>query len=84
MNACSRLVAPPSPTRTTSGGYPEVASCYVLGRSVAILTFLGYVLSGEEAVPLQADGEAWLQPPGIIKIEHKNRVQMLARDRVSS
>jgi len=31
---------------------------------------------------LQTDGEAWLQPPGIIKIEHKNRVQMLARDRV--
>ena len=42
-----------------------------------------HCFAGNEPVPLQADGEAWLQPPGVIKIEHKNRVQMLARDRVS-
>ena len=36
---------------------------------------------GDEPVPVQVDGEAWLQDPGIIKIEHKNRVQMLAHDR---
>ena len=36
---------------------------------------------GDEPVPVQVDGEAWLQKPGIIKIEHKNRVQMLARER---
>jgi len=35
-------------------------------------------------VPIQVDGEAWLQKPGIIKIQHKNRVQMLARSRGSS
>lgn len=39
-------------------------------------------LPGDEGVPLQVDGEAWLQPPGAIKIEHKNRAQMLSRDRV--
>lgn len=27
------------------------------------------------------DGEAWLQPPGMIRIIHKNRVQMLCRNR---
>uniref|UniRef100_A0A3P8QUR2 Diacylglycerol kinase n=1 Tax=Astatotilapia calliptera TaxID=8154 RepID=A0A3P8QUR2_ASTCA len=36
---------------------------------------------GEEGVPVQVDGEAWIQPPGIVKIIHKNRAQMLTRDR---
>lgn len=38
---------------------------------------------GEEGVPVQVDGEAWVQPPGIVRIVHKNRAQMLTRDRVS-
>lgn len=38
---------------------------------------------GDEGVPIQVDGEAWIQPPGVIKIQHKNRAQMLTRDRVS-
>ncbi|XP_063756810.1 diacylglycerol kinase eta isoform X3 [Eleginops maclovinus] len=36
---------------------------------------------GEEGVPVQVDGEAWIQPPGIVEITHKNRAQMLTRDR---
>ncbi|XP_059478618.1 diacylglycerol kinase eta-like isoform X2 [Neocloeon triangulifer] len=36
---------------------------------------------GEEGVPVQVDGEAWVQPPGIIRIIHKNRMQMLCRNR---
>jgi diacylglycerol kinase (ATP) len=36
---------------------------------------------GEECVPIQVDGEAWLQPPGMIRIIHKNRTQMLCRNR---
>ncbi|CAK6976399.1 LOW QUALITY PROTEIN: diacylglycerol kinase eta [Scomber scombrus] len=36
---------------------------------------------GEEGVPVQVDGEAWIQPPGIVNIIHKNRAQMLTRDR---
>ena len=36
----------------------------------------------DEAVPVQVDGEAWMQPPGIIQIVHKNRSPMLMRDRV--
>ncbi|KAG7254986.1 hypothetical protein CRUP_034840, partial [Coryphaenoides rupestris] len=35
-------------------------------------------------VPVQVDGEAWLQPPGFIRIIHKNRTQTLTRDRVLS
>ncbi|XP_011351823.2 diacylglycerol kinase eta isoform X1 [Ooceraea biroi] len=36
---------------------------------------------GEEGVPVQVDGEAWVQTPGIIRIVHKNRMQMLYRNR---
>lgn len=36
---------------------------------------------GDEGVPIQVDGEAWVQPPGIIRIIHKNRAQMLCRNR---
>eukprot|EP00061_Rhincodon_typus_P018975 g48382.t1 len=36
---------------------------------------------GDEGVPVQVDGEAWIQSPGYIKIIHKNRAQMLTRDR---
>jgi hypothetical protein len=41
-------------------------------------------LVGEEGVPIQVDGEAWVQPPGMIRIIHKNRMQMLCRNKVSS
>lgn len=37
---------------------------------------------GDEGVPVQVDGEAWIQPPGYIRIVHKNRAQTLTRDRV--
>jgi diacylglycerol kinase (ATP) len=37
---------------------------------------------GEEGMPVQVDGEAWIQPPGHIRIIHKNRSQMLTRDKV--
>ncbi|XP_058801772.1 diacylglycerol kinase eta isoform X2 [Phymastichus coffea] len=36
---------------------------------------------GDEGVPIQVDGEAWVQQPGIIRIIHKNRMQMLYRNR---
>ncbi|XP_067307509.1 diacylglycerol kinase delta-like isoform X4 [Pseudorasbora parva] len=36
---------------------------------------------GDEGVPVQVDGEAWVQPPGYIRIHHKNRTQTLTRDR---
>ncbi|XP_076311305.1 diacylglycerol kinase delta-like isoform X2 [Tachypleus tridentatus] len=38
---------------------------------------------GDEGVPVQVDGEAWIQPPGYICIVHKNRTQVLCRNRHS-
>ena len=37
---------------------------------------------GSEGVPVQVDGEAWIQPPGIIYLVHKNRAQMLTRNKM--
>ena len=34
----------------------------------------------DQSLPVQVDGEAWFQPPGVIVLKHKNRAQMLARD----
>ena len=50
----------------------RIAQC----RSVVIR------ILGDEGVPVQVDGEAWLHPPGIIRILHKNRVQLVCRDKV--
>ncbi|KAG0426584.1 hypothetical protein HPB47_026322 [Ixodes persulcatus] len=50
----------------------RIAQC----RSVRI------TITGDEGVPVQVDGEAWVQPPGYICIVHKNRAQTLCRNRV--
>lgn len=52
------------------------AAVFVQCRTVKI------AILGDEGVPVQVDGEAWVQPPGCIRIVHKNRAQMLTRDRV--
>ena len=39
-------------------------------------------IMGDEGVPVQVDGEAWMQPPGYVQIVHKDRAQMLTRDKV--
>ncbi|XP_028967107.1 diacylglycerol kinase eta [Galendromus occidentalis] len=49
----------------------RIAQC----RSVRI------TITGSEGVPVQVDGEAWLQPPGCVCIQHKNRTQILCRNR---
>lgn len=49
----------------------RIAQC----RSVKI------TILGDEGVPVQVDGEAWIQPTGYICIVHKNRTQVLCRNR---
>ncbi|KAK0398070.1 hypothetical protein QR680_002415 [Steinernema hermaphroditum] len=38
------------------------------------------IITGDEPIPVQVDGEPWLQPPGHIHIVHKNRAQVLVRN----
>ncbi|TMS37665.1 hypothetical protein L596_004552 [Steinernema carpocapsae] len=38
------------------------------------------IITGDEPIPVQVDGEPWLQPPGHIHIMHKNRAQVLVRN----
>ena len=39
-------------------------------------------MDGKDKIPVQADGEAWLQDPGVITISHKNKARMVIRDKV--
>jgi diacylglycerol kinase (ATP) len=34
-----------------------------------------------EELPVQVDGEAWLQKPGNIVVSHKNKARMLVKDK---
>lgn len=58
----------------------NILGWFSVGQSVCLLSLM-LDFSGEECVPIQVDGEAWLQPPGVIRIIHKNRMQMLCRNR---
>lgn len=54
-----------------------VPVCYDVQCHSATVTILGH-----EGVPVHVDGEAWIQPPSVIRIHHKNRAQVLIRDKV--
>ncbi|XP_050541600.1 diacylglycerol kinase eta-like isoform X2 [Daktulosphaira vitifoliae] len=48
---------------------------------IAQCTTIQINILGDEGVPVQVDGEAWIQPPGMIRIIHKNRMKMLCRNK---
>lgn len=63
--------------------HPSVSPSVHLSVSLSQCRTVKITVLGDEGVPVQVDGEAWVQPPGYIKINHKNRTQTLTRDRVS-
>ena len=38
-------------------------------------------IRGSAGVPVQVDGEAWMQAPSVITITLKNRIRVLCRDK---
>eukprot|EP00118_Oscarella_pearsei_P006053 m.27659 g.27659 ORF g.27659 m.27659 type:complete len:1297 (+) comp30246_c0_seq2:58-3948(+) len=65
-------------------GVSQMAKSRMLGvqsHRLSQCRSLKITIYGECPIPCQVDGEAWLQPPGQIKMTHKNRVQMLARNK---
>ncbi|KAI6657003.1 Diacylglycerol kinase delta-like [Oopsacas minuta] len=38
-------------------------------------------IRGSRKIPMQVDGEAWLQDPGVIIVRHKNKARMLVRSK---
>ncbi|XP_065179146.1 diacylglycerol kinase eta-like [Sycon ciliatum] len=50
------------------------------GNRVAQCSMIRITITGEEPIPVQVDGEAWLQEPGELVIRHKNCLPMLFRD----
>lgn len=70
-----------------SAGIQPLSSLVPRGARVTPVVFVQcrtvkISILGDEGVPVQVDGEAWIQPPGYIRIIHKNRAQTLTRDRV--
>ena len=61
-----------------------IAMTKVLGiqnQRLAQCQYAKVILQSE--LPLQVDGEAWIQEAGAILVMHKNRSRMLVKDRVS-
>jgi len=61
------------------------ATAKVLGiqnHRIAQCRYAKITLSGPEKLPVQVDGEAWLQDPGTLILSHKNKARMLVRDKV--
>lgn len=68
-------------------GTRQMATTKVLGiqqqaNRIAQARHIRITVLGNDSLPMQVDGEAWLQPPGEMIIEHQNHVPMLCRDKV--
>ncbi len=68
-------------------GFTSIATAKVLGiqnHRLRQCRVAKLILCGTEELPLQVDGEAWLQKPGTIIISHKNKTRMLVKDKAFS
>lgn len=66
-------------------GITQVTTAKVLGiqnQRIAQCRYAKLTIHGQDTVPMQVDGEAWLQEPGIIVVSHKNKARIIFKDKV--
>ncbi|GMR50145.1 hypothetical protein PMAYCL1PPCAC_20340 [Pristionchus mayeri] len=61
-----------------SGRIPNVVR--LQNHRIAQCRHVKITIHGEEPIPVQVDGEPWMQPPGVLQFVHKNRAQMLVKN----
>lgn len=68
-------------------GITQVTTAKVLGiqnQRIAQCRYAKLTIQGQDTVPMQVDGEAWLQEPGIIVVSHKNKARIIFKDKTFS
>ncbi|GMT25523.1 hypothetical protein PFISCL1PPCAC_16820, partial [Pristionchus fissidentatus] len=61
-----------------SGRIPNVVR--LQNHRIAQCRHVKITIYGDEPIPVQVDGEPWMQPPGVLQFVHKNRAQMLVKN----
>ena len=65
-------------------GFTHLATTKVLGiqnHRLAQCRYAKVILKSE--MPMQVDGEAWMQEAGVLMVTHKNKAKMIVKDKVS-
>jgi diacylglycerol kinase (ATP) len=68
-------------------GMTQVTTAKVFGiqkQRIAQCRYAKITVHGPDTLPMQVDGEAWLQEPGIIVVSHKNKARMIFKDKTFS
>ena len=66
-------------------GITQVTRAKVLGiqnQRIAQCRYAKITMHGPDKLPMQVDGEAWLQEPGIIVVSHKNKARIIFKNKV--
>lgn len=54
----------------------------IQNRRLAQCRYAKIIIHGPDKLPMQVDGEAWLQEPGIIVVSHKNKARIIFKNKV--
>jgi hypothetical protein len=68
-------------------GITQVTTAKVLGiqnQRIAQCRYAKIIMHGPDKLPMQVDGEAWLQGPGIIVVSHKNKARIIFKNKIFS